>query len=153
MIEFTANIYINRPVEQVFAWLTTAENQTKFDKSALEMELLTPAPWQTGSQFREVRNIGGRKTEVFAEIVDLVPNRRFVASSKTGPGWLGRWEFAPEGAGTRLNWSGRLTMKGLGRLIEPVIDRKMRPQLVDQFAALPGVIEKDMPVVIGEIPS
>jgi hypothetical protein len=26
-----------------------------------EMELLTPAPWQAGSQFREVRDLGGRK--------------------------------------------------------------------------------------------
>ena len=102
MLKFSADLKVNRPIEKVFDWLTNADNQGKFDKSSLKMELLTPGPWRTGSQFRELRDLGGRKSEVLSEVSELEPNRRFVIRSKTGPDWLGIWIFEPEGTGTRL---------------------------------------------------
>jgi|SRR5262245_16897521 len=145
MLKFSADLKVNRPVEKVFAWLTNAENQGKFDKSSLKMELLTPGPWHAGSQFRELRDLGGRKTEVLSEIAELDPNRRFVIRSKTGPGWLGTWIFEPEGAGTRLRWTGQLTMNGFARLLEPLIGRQMNNQITSQFAQLPQLIENEIP--------
>jgi hypothetical protein len=145
MLKFSANLKVNRPVEKVFAWLTNAENQGKFDKSSLKMEVLTPGPWRTGSQFRELRNMGGRKTEVLSELAELEPNRRFVVRSKTGPRWLGVWDFEPEGARTRLRWIGQFTMNGFGRLLEPLIGKQMRAQIDRQFAQLPHLIEGEIP--------
>jgi hypothetical protein len=146
MLKFSTDIKVNRPVEKVFAWLTNAENQGKFDKSSLKMELLTPGPWRAGSQFREVRDLGGRETVVLSEIAELEPNRRFVIRSKTGPGWLGTWVFEPEGAAaTRLHWTGQLTMNGLGRLLEPLIGKQMNNQITKQFAQLSQLIESEIP--------
>src|SRR5215208_3993539 len=145
MVTFAEELMVNRPVEQVFAWLTNAENQGKFDKSSLKMEALTPGPWQAGTQFRELRDLGGRKTEVLSEIAELELNRRFVIRSKTGPGWLGTWIFEPEGAGTRLHWTGQLTIQGLARLFEPLIGRQMDSQISRQFAQLPQLIENEIP--------
>src|SRR5215211_2148436 len=145
MLRFSAEIKVNRPVEKVFAWLTNPENQSKFDKSSLKMEALTPGPWRTGSQFRELRDMGGRKTIVLSELAELEPNRRFVVRSKTGSGWLGVWDFEPDGSGTQLHWRGELSMKGLARLLEPLIGKQMRPQIEQQFAQLPGLIEGEIP--------
>jgi carbon monoxide dehydrogenase subunit G len=146
MLKFSADLKVDRPVEKVFAWLTNADNQAKFDKSSLKMELLTPGPWRAGSQFKELRDLGGRKTEVLSEISELEPDRRFVIRSKTGPGWLGTWIFEPEGDGTRLHWTGQLTMGGFARLLEPLIGKQMRPQIARQFAELPGLIEGEITV-------
>jgi hypothetical protein len=145
MLKFAADLTVNRPLEQVFAWLTNAENQGKFDKSSLKMELLTPGPWRAGTQFRELRNLGGRQTEVLSEVADLEANRRFVIRSRTGPEWLGIWLFEAEGNGTRLRWTGQMRMKGLARLLEPLIGRQMRAQISQQFAQLPDVLERDIP--------
>jgi len=145
MLKFSADLTVNRPVDRVFAWLTTAENQAKFDKSSLKMEALTPGIWRKGMQFREVRDLGGRQTEVLSEIAELEPNRSFIIRSKTGPGWLGIWSFEPEGAGTRLRWTGQLTMTGFARLFEPLIGRQMRSQIDQQFANLPRLIESELP--------
>jgi hypothetical protein len=109
------------------------------------MEALTPGPWRAGTQFRELRDLGGRKTEVLSEVAELEPNRRFVIRSKTGPEWLGIWLFEPEGQGTRLRWTGQMRMKGFGRLLEPPIGRQMRAQIERQFAQLPGIMEQDIP--------
>ena len=144
MLKFSADLRVNRPVDKVFAWLTDAGNQGKFDKSSLSMELLTPGPWQSGSQFRELRDVGGRKTEILSEIAELEPNKRFVIRSKTGPGWLGIWLFEPDGTGTKLHWTGQLSMKGLARLFEPLIGKQMRSQIGQQFSALPKLIETEI---------
>ena len=145
MLKFSADLKVNRPVDKVFAWLTNADNQGKFDKSSLKMEVLTPGPWRSGSQLRELRDLGGRKTEVLSEIAELEPNRRFVVQSKTGPGWLGIWNFEPDGVGTRLHWTGQLTMKGIARLLEPLIGKQMRSQIDQQFAQLSHLIENEIP--------
>jgi hypothetical protein len=148
MVTFAEELTVKRPVEQVFAWLTNAENQGKFDKSSLKMEVLTPLPWRSGTQFRELRDLGGRKTEVLSEVAELEPNRRFVIRSKTGPSWLGVWLFEPVAEGTHLRWAGQLTMKGVGRLLEPLIARQMRAQITQQFRDLPSIIERDTPTSI-----
>jgi len=146
MLKFSANVRVNRPVETVFAWLTNPDNQGKFDKSSLKMEALTPGPWRAGTQFRELRDLGGRKTEVLSEIAELDFNRRFVIRSKTGPGWLGTWILEPEGDSTRLHWTGQLTMNGFARLFEPMIGKQMRAQISQQFAQLPELIEGEVPI-------
>ena len=144
MLKFSANLRVNRPVDKVFAWLTNSENQGKFDKTSLAMELLTPSPWQAGSQFRELRNLGGRKTEVFSEIIEFETNKIFVIRSKTGPDWLGTWAFESDGTGTKLRWTGQMTMKGFTRLLEPIIGNQMRSQIDQQFSALPQIIESEI---------
>jgi polyketide cyclase/dehydrase/lipid transport protein len=146
MLKFSADVKVNRPVEHVFAWLTNTENQGKFDKSSLKMESLTPGPWRAGSQFKELRDLGGRQTEVLSEVSEFEPNRRFVIRSRTGPDWLGTWMFEPEGAGTRLHWTGQLTMKGFARLLELLIGKQMRSQIARQFEQLPGLIEGEITV-------
>ena len=78
MRKLAADLKVNRPVEKVFAWLTNAENQGKFDKSSIKMEALTPGPWKTGTQFRELRDVDRRQTKVLSEIVEL---DRIAASS------------------------------------------------------------------------
>ena len=144
MLEFAADLKINRPLAEVFAWLTNADNQRKFDKGSLEMHVLTPGPWREGTQFREIRNLGGRKTTVLSEVAELEQNKRFVIRSKTGPGWLGVWVFEPDQAGTRLRWTGQLRMNGFARLLEPLIGRQMRPAVEQQFARLPSLIESEI---------
>jgi len=145
MLRFSADLKINRSVEKVFAWLTDPLNQGKFDKSSLRMEALTSGPWRTGTQFRELRDLGGRKTEVLSEVAELEPDRYFIIRSKTGPEWLGTWRFEPEGSGTRLHWTGELRMNGFGRLLEPLIGRRMRSQIDRQFADLPRLVEAQVP--------
>jgi len=42
MLKFSEDVKVNRSIEKVFAWLTDTRNQRTFDRSSLEMELLTP---------------------------------------------------------------------------------------------------------------
>jgi hypothetical protein len=94
---------------------------------------------------QEIRDLGGRKTEVLSEIAELEPYKRFIIRSKTGPSWLGTWLFEPENGGTRLRWTGEMKMKGHSRLLEPMIGRQMHTAIEQQFARLPYLIESEIP--------
>ncbi|HEY9844101.1 MAG TPA: SRPBCC family protein [Candidatus Obscuribacterales bacterium] len=144
MQEFTAEVTIRQPVARVFTWLTTAGNHPKWDKSSLGMECLTPGPWKKGTCFREQRLMGSRKVDVLSEIIAFKPNELFVVKSRTGPGWLGTWQFHDIPEGTRLKWSAQFRMYGIGRLFEGLIAGKIRKAIGPQFGALPAIIEAEL---------
>ena len=76
--------------------------------------------------------------------MSLKPIRFLLSEVKTGSDWLGTWAFEPEGTGTRLRWTGQLTMKGFARLLEPLIGSQMRPQIDQMFSALPKLLESEI---------
>jgi uncharacterized protein YndB with AHSA1/START domain len=141
MIQHQIDLTIHRPVEEVFAFLTNAANHPKWDSTSILMEPQEPGLWHTGIRFREVRKLGGRNTEVASQIAYLEPNRRFNIASLTGPEWRGQWLFEPVAEGTRLQFEGSLTFKGIMRLFEPFIAGGFKLQLDENFARLKDVLE------------
>jgi uncharacterized membrane protein len=141
MIEHTVDIRIDRPVEQVFAFLTDARNHSKWDTLSVAMEQQEPGPWRTGLKFREVRKLGGRDVEVYSQIASFTPNQRFDIQSVTGPPFQGHWVFEPENGGTHLRYTAQMQPTGFARLLEPLIAGQFRKQLNDNFARLKTVLE------------
>jgi hypothetical protein len=77
-------------------------------------------------------------------MAELESNCHFIVRGKTGRGCLGTWNFEHEGSGTRLRWTGQLTMKGFAHLLEPLIGRQIHAQISGQFANLPQLIESEI---------
>ena len=71
MIQHEVTIYLNRPVEQVFAFLTDPDNLRTWQSNLIETERLTDKPLRVGSRFREVRQMGRRSSE-YQEHVGVV---------------------------------------------------------------------------------
>src|SRR5215213_1644473 len=102
MIRHQIDLHINRPVEDVFSFLTNASNHSQWDSLSVAMEAQQPGEWRQGMTFREVRKIGGRDTETSSQIAVFEPNRRMEIQSLSGPDFHGTWLFQPAGNGTRL---------------------------------------------------
>jgi hypothetical protein len=141
VIQHQVDIVIQRPVADVFAFLTDPTNHPKWDATSVTMEPQEAGPWHTGMKFRETRNLNGRQIEVLSQVAYLEPNRRFNIISLNGPDWRGQWDFVPVGEATRLQFEGRLTFKGIMRLFEPLIARGFKRQLDTNFAQLKRVLE------------
>jgi hypothetical protein len=94
MLEFSAALTIRRPIGDVFAWLTDAENQGMFDKGSVKMTLLTPGPWRAGSQFREVRSMGGRRITALSEVAEAGQRHREWQALPPSSYW--RWLTMPQ---------------------------------------------------------
>src|SRR5437588_3393233 len=82
-IEFTTDV--QRPVEEVFAYLTDAANLPEWQSGAIEGRMETPGPVAVGSRLVEVRKFLGRRIESKLEVTDYEPNRRFGFKTVSGP--------------------------------------------------------------------
>ncbi len=142
MIQHAIDLKINRPVQDVFAFVTDEKNHSKWDKLSVVMEPQEKGSWRPGLKFREVRKLGGRDKEVFSQIEVLEPNQRMEIQSVTGPYFHGSWKFEPTENGTRLLYQAQMKMGGPMKLLEPLIARPFKKQLEENFARLKQVLEE-----------
>jgi len=141
MITHFEVLTIDKPVDEVFAFVTDASNSHRWDASSLAMEADTAGPWKPGTTFREVRQMGPRKIEFQSKVAALVPNESFDIDSVTGPEFHGHWRVAARGSGTELRWSCEMGVTGPGRVFQPLIARSFKKGCKENFARLKRLLE------------
>jgi hypothetical protein len=141
VITASADTVIQRPIGEVFAFLTDASNHPRWDSTSVEMVPLEAGPWRKGLEFQEVRRIGPRPSAVRSRIAQFEPGGSMDIESLTGPSFRGRWRLSAVEEGTRLRWTGELEPTGLARILAPVIERQFRRTTTANFARLKAVLE------------
>ncbi len=81
MIQHEITIHLNRPVEQVFAFLADTGKVSTWQSSLIKTEPLTEGPLRSGSRFREVRRLG-KKSPKFKEKLRYL---NLISASKQRP--------------------------------------------------------------------
>jgi hypothetical protein len=85
VIRIEQSITINRPVDEVFAFMTEAGNIFKYSRATEEITQLTPGPLRVGSKFEIVSRFLGQRIPLVLEVTEYVPNERVSSESTTGP--------------------------------------------------------------------
>src|SRR5215216_2270615 len=141
MIKHEVTIHLNRPVEQVFAFLADTRKVSSWQSSLIELEQLTEGPLRAGSRFREVRRTGPRQSEIQAEITDFEANKRFATKTITKPQVTVSYSFEGEDGGTRLNYKFVMLTSGMMRLLEPLIAGSIKKDTDLDFQSLKHILE------------
>ncbi len=141
MIQHEVTIHLNKPVEQVFAFLMDTSKLATWQSNLIKSEQLTEGPLRAGSRFREVRRINNKETEIQGEITSLEPNRRFETKTSTKPQAMVSYSLDPEQGGTRLRYKFILITNGLMRLLEPVIASSIKKGTEADFETLKRMLE------------
>lgn len=141
---FESSVVIDRPIEEVFAFLADGENDPKFSPRVLEIRKTTDGPPGVGTVYASTVKDAGMKTQREFELTEFEPNRRirWAERSKnaiTAP--EGGYDFAPEGDGTRVTVFNVLEGHGLGKLITPLALRSARKGADDFAAAIKRAVE------------
>jgi uncharacterized protein YndB with AHSA1/START domain len=113
-------IHIARPPGEVFAYVTDPGKLSTWQDAEEAMQI-TPGPVGAGTRFREVHKTLGRRRVETTEVVVFEPGRRFDIRVVDGPPVDGRWDFAPDGAGTRLTFIPTVRLPGRARFAEPLV--------------------------------
>ncbi|HEX9564647.1 MAG TPA: SRPBCC family protein, partial [Gemmatimonadaceae bacterium] len=123
MISLQNQIEIDRPVTDVFQFVAHVENAPKWQPAVIETSRITEGPMRVGTQYREVAKMMGRRVTTVCEITELVPDRRIAwKATSSGPfSYQTTYTFTPAGSRTRLDIVGTFSLRGLWRLIEPVV--------------------------------
>ena len=141
MIQHEVTIHLNRPVEQVFAFLMDTGKLSTWQSNLIKMEQLTEGPLRAGSRFREVRRLGKKESEIQGEITVFEPNKRFETKTITKPQVTVSYSFEAENGGTRLKHKFVMFTSGLMRLLEPLIASSIKKESESDFETLKHILE------------
>jgi carbon monoxide dehydrogenase subunit G len=134
---FEGTTIIDRPIEEVFAFLAAGTNDRKFSPRVQEIRKTTDGPPGVGTVFASTVKDAGMTTTREFELTEFVAPTRIrwaERSTNTVTAAEGGYDLAPEGAGTRVTIYNVLEGHGLGKLIAPLALRAARKD-ADAFAA------------------
>ena len=142
MPKFEKRIFINRPVEAVWKFVSNIENMPNWDRGVLEARQTSEGPMGVGSTVQVVRQFLGRRRIAHFRVVDVVPNRT-VAIQAGGAGITGkvRYTFEPVEGGTRMTSSAEVVLGGWLKLIAPIIRPMLERDGRDDLANVKRVVE------------
>jgi uncharacterized protein YndB with AHSA1/START domain len=142
--DFKATVVIDRPIEDVFAFLSDGENDPKFSARVLEMAKTTQGPPAAGTRYASTVKDAGMKTKREFEYTEFVaPTRiRWAERSKNlVTASEGGYDLAPEGTGTRVTIYNVLEGHGVGKLLAPLALRSARKGADDFGQAIKAAVE------------
>jgi uncharacterized protein YndB with AHSA1/START domain len=141
MIQHEVTIHVNRPVDQVFAFLADTSKLSTWQSNLIKNEQLTQGPLRAGTRFREVRRLGRRESEIQGEVTAFEPNKRLETKTITRPRVTVSYSFNPENEGTRLRYKFVLLTSGVMRLLEPMIAGSIKKEQESDFETLKRILE------------
>jgi uncharacterized protein YndB with AHSA1/START domain len=142
---FETTVVIDRPIEEVFAFLADGENDPKFSPRVLEIAKTTDGPPGVGTVYASTVKDAGVKTKRQFELTEFDPPAkiRWTEISKnavTAP--EGGYDLAPAGDGhTRVTIHNTLEGHGIGKLIAPLALRSARKGADDFGRAIKAAVE------------
>jgi uncharacterized protein YndB with AHSA1/START domain len=143
---FGATVTIDRPIDEVFAFLADGENDKRFSSRILEMKKTTDGPPGAGTVYASTAKDGPFKAKHEFELIAFEPPARirWKELSRTTPVFVpeGGYDLEPAGEGTRLTFFNVLEGRGLaGKVIAPLALKSARKG-ADAFAAsIKAVVE------------
>jgi hypothetical protein len=141
---FGATVVIDRPIDEVFAFLADGENDPKFSSRVLEIAKTTDGPPGVGTVYASTVKDAGVKTKREFKLTEFeAPSKiRWAEISKnlvTAP--EGGYDLAPAGDGTSVAFFNVLEGHGPGALIAGLALRSARKG-ADAFAqAIKAAVE------------
>ncbi len=137
------SVQINRPVDEVFSYVTTLESQPEWAGPSLEVRKDTPGPPKEGDTFTYVARFLGRRFETPFQTTSVEPNRQFSYHATGGPLPDQRWTYTFEevSGGTRYTQVVEGEPRGFFRLADPLLERALKRQFRSDLGTLKDMLE------------
>jgi uncharacterized membrane protein len=142
MRRIEVSVMINRPIEEVFAYVANPENEPLWQSGVLESGLVGEGPMGVGAKTKEVRKLLGQRLESIAEVTAYEPNAKIAFKSTSGPVRYEAWyTFEPVDAGTKFTMVGEADTGGFFKLAEGLVVRQFEKEMQTSLAALKDILE------------
>ena len=146
MVKLEHDVVVERPVAEVFAYLTDPANVPEWQSDVLEARKEFEGPPRPGSRWCEVRKFLGRRIEQTIEAVAYEPEREFTLRVVAGPiPFEVRHLFSPDGDGTRITVEGEGEPGRLFKVGKRFVTRAVERQFQRDFGRLKEILEARRP--------
>jgi hypothetical protein len=144
MNEFDIVTVIDRPADEVFAFLVDVDKAAAWNPQVLEARQTSDGPLGVGSSLLYVGKFLGRRFESVSECTEYTPNERFSTKTTSGPFHLEIDNtLSSVDGGTRLATNYRGESRGFFKLAEPVVVRLTKKQFETATENLKALIETE----------
>jgi uncharacterized protein YndB with AHSA1/START domain len=141
---FGATVVIDRPIEEVFAFLADGENDPKFSPRVLEIRKATEGPPGVGTVYASTVKDAGVKTRREFRLTEFEPPTK-IRWSETSTNAVtapeGGYDLQPAGEGTELTVYNVLEGHGFGKLIAGFALRSARKGADDFARSIKAAVE------------
>jgi uncharacterized membrane protein len=139
MLEFENTVYIDRPVDEAFAFLSDFENIPKWNYYVLEVRQLSESPIGVGTTYHQVR----KTDEQDLQITEFEPNHMVAVKTlpQSSPGFERRFSLYEEGNTTRIRDEWKLDT-GRPAVLERLALRRVKSAVAENLAKLKKLLEE-----------
>ena len=145
MVQIVQNsVFINRPLDDVFAFVTDPATTSQWQTNLVRSEILTPGPMRTGTRVLEVRRLGNSERQAEWEVTAYEPSLKREYVYPKGFGLIrqkGVTTFEPKNGGTLLRFTAWVEASFPLNLLLPLLVLFMRRQNDKSFALLKQLLE------------
>ena len=130
MINVEVSTVINRPIAEVFAFVANFENHPKWETDFQEVKQLTSTPAGVGTTYQCVLKLPGQSAKSKFEIREYEANKKIAFEGEAaGPAKpKGSYIFESVAGGTKVTALPRPELRGLFKLLEPMMAGTIRQQ-------------------------
>src|SRR5688572_16540999 len=143
MIRIENSTQIGRPRDEVFDFLTNIDNLPKWQGNVIQAASLSDGAVRIGFQFEQTIKMGPRTMRALCTVTDIKTNERFGFTMQSdGPiDCDARFDLQPVVGGTRLTLNGVARLKGIWRLLQPILSGELRKETRAEIATLRLLLE------------
>src|SRR5437016_5707010 len=115
MVQSTMVVAIDRPIEQVFAFVANAETAPQWQEEIVDVRRTTAGPIGVGTTYQALHTHLGERAASILEITEYEPNKKVSFEGITGPSrFRDSYAFQSVGASTRVTYGFDLATQGRG---------------------------------------
>jgi uncharacterized membrane protein len=135
-------VWIDRPVEEVYAYVVDFDRWPEWRQDVVGGELLTEGPVRVGTRARGIAKVLGRPFSIDVEVTALTPAVRFGYRPVKGPLQTNNlYTFESQAGGTLVVLTDELGLAGIFRVFLPVLPALVRSGYLKNLTALKATLE------------
>ncbi|NWF63251.1 MAG: SRPBCC family protein [Chloroflexi bacterium] len=143
MINLDFSALIDRPQKDVFAFVANPNNMSKWNSAVVSLEQITPGAVGTGTKFKSVGEMMGRRIEGEMQITAYEPESKCGFQINAGPMQVNiTLSFKTIGTGTKINLNAQGNPGGFFKLAEGVLAGRVKTMMEENLTRLKTVLEK-----------
>ena len=141
-MKFETAVRIERPVEEVFDYVSDPRNFPHWNSAVQSVSATTPGREGVGAIYSMERDLPGGRAENELEVVASDRPTAFSIRTNSGPTpFLYRYRFSGEGAATVLDLSAEIELSGIAGALGPLASRGVKRGVDSNFTDLKRILE------------
>ena len=146
MITVEHTVVIDRPIEEVFAFMAEVENLPRWAENTIEARQTSEGPVSAGTTCTVRSKAMGRVMAHHFVVTEYEPHTRYAAESTSGPFPMHmRYSLEPSDGGTRVYTVSEADLGGIARIAAPVLATMARKQIAADHRRLKLMLESQAP--------